>query len=218
MSPTPRAYRAKDGTITWHVRFRIEGSTNPVKETFGPIDDDHDGSLAHKEAAKFATLVESIGGTAARATRHRGEDSARTMPTLRTWFELHLEHVDSYAAKGTSYGYRGEAERTWLPHLGGLPLDAITTDAVKKWVAWQREQETSRSRKARAKARAEGRPVPAPVLVKQKTIRNAHGLLSSVLQAAVDAEPQLITRNPAKGVRLPEDEQHVEMEILDQDE
>jgi integrase len=54
--------------------------------------------------------------------------------------------------------------------------------------------------------------------VKQKTIRNAHGLLSSVLQAAVDAEPQLITRNPAKGVRLPEDEQHAEMEILDQDE
>jgi integrase len=218
VSPRPQAYRAKDGTITWHVRFRIDGAPNPVKETFGPFEDDFDGTIALAAAEKFAKLVESVGGTAARATRHRGEDSARTMPTLRTWFDMHLEHVDSYAAKGTSYGYRGEAERTWLPHLGGLPLDAITTDAVKKWVAWQREQETARSRKAREKARENGQPEPAKVLVKQKTIRNAHGLLSSVLQAAVDAEPQLITRNPAKGVRLPEDEQHGEMEILDQDE
>ena len=218
MSPRPQAYRAKDGTITWHVRFRIDGAPNPVKETFGPFEDDFDGTVALAAAEKFAKLVESVGGTAARATRHRGEDSARTMPTLRTWFDMHLEHVDSYAAKGTSYGYRGEAERTWLPHLGGLPLDAITTDAVKKWVAWQREQETVRSRKAREKARENGLPVPAPVLVKQKTIRNAHGLLSSVLQAAVDAEPQLITRNPAKGVRLPQDDETAEMEVLTQDE
>ena len=38
MSPRPQAYRAKDGTITWHVRFRIDGAPNPVKETFGPFD------------------------------------------------------------------------------------------------------------------------------------------------------------------------------------
>lgn len=35
MSPRAQAYRAKDGTITWHVRFRIDGAPNPVKETFG---------------------------------------------------------------------------------------------------------------------------------------------------------------------------------------
>jgi integrase len=206
VAPNPTPYRAKDGTVTWQVRFRVTGKPNPVKETFD--------SLA--EAEKFAAMVKGAGGDAARATRRRGEDSARTTPTLRTWFETHLQSVSTYTAEGTVYGYRGEAERTWLPHLGHLPIDAVTRDAVVKWVAWQREQETARSRKARERARENGQPEPPRVLVAQKTIRNAHGLLSSVLQAAVEAE--LIVRNPAKGVKLPADEQAHEMEVLTRDE
>ena len=204
MSPTPSPYRAKDGTVTWQVRFRVEGKPNPVKETFE----------SQADADRFCRLVENVGGTAARATRRTGEDSARTMPTLRSWFEQHLASVSTYTSKGTPDGYRREAERTWLPHLGHLPLDAITRDAVVKWVAWQREQETARSKAARARAAAAGTTPPAPQYVSPKTIRNAHGTLSSVLQAAVDADPQLITRNPAKGVRLPSDQTTAEKEIL----
>ena len=216
MAPNPQPYRAKGGAISWHVRFRVRGHANPVKETFGPFDNDPDGERAYREARKFADLVESAGGDAARATRRQGEDSARTMPTLRTWFDKHLESVASYAAGGTVYGYYREAERTWLPHLGGLALDAITRDSVTRWVAWQREQETSRSVKAREKARDAGLPEPPKVLVSQKTLRNAHGLLSSVLQAAVDAE--LISRNVAKGMSLPSDEEEHEMEVFTADE
>jgi integrase len=216
VSPSPTAYRAKNGAVSWHVRFRVQGHGNPVKETFGPFDDDHDGARAYAEARKFADLVESVGGAAARATRRTGEQSARTVPTLRSWFDRHLEGVASYAADGTAYGYRGEAERTWLPHLGHLPIDAVTRDAVVKWVAWQREQETARSRKARAKAREDGTTVPAKVVVSQKTIRNAHGLLSSVLASAVEAE--VIVRNPAKGVKLPTDDHGDEMEVLTREE
>ena len=216
MAPNPQPYRAKGGAISWHVRFRVRGHANPVKETFGPFLDDPDGSRAYREARKFADLVETAGGDAARATRRQGEDSARTMPTLRTWFDQHLEAVASYAAEGTTYGYRREAERTWLPHLGGLALDAITRDAITRWVTWQRGQETARSVKAREKARAAGLPEPPKVLVSQKTLKNAHGLLSSVLQAAVEAE--LIPRNVAKGMTLPSDEEEHEMEVFTVDE
>lgn len=213
MAPKAQPYRAANGHISWFVRFRVDGKQNPVKETFS-VDGDPSGAQAKVEAERFARLVDKVGGTAARATRRTGEDSARDMPTLRTWFEQHLASVSTYTTTGTPDGYRKDAERTWLPHLGHLPLDAITRDAVVKWVAWQREQETARSKAAREKAAAGGEPLPEKRLVRPKTIKNAHGLLSSTLQAAVDADPQLITRNPAKGVRLPSDQADTEKEIL----
>lgn len=40
-------------------------------------------------------------------------------------------------------------------------------------------------------------------LMSPKTIKNLHGLLSSILQEAVEADPPLRDRNPCKGVRLP---------------
>lgn len=208
MAPKPHPYRATDGTVTWQVRFRVEGKTNPVKETFD----------TQSDAERFCRLVDQVGGTAARATRRQGEDSVRTMPTLRSWFDRHLESVSAYASRGTPDGYRREAERTWMPQLGHLPLDAITRDAVVRWVAWQREQETARSVSARARAEAAGGPVPELQRVRPKTIRNAHALLSAALQSAVDADPQLITRNPAKGVRIPSDTADTEKEILTQAE
>src|SRR5690606_23907157 len=84
MAPTPQPYRAKDGTVTWYVRYRIKGRPNPTKDTFGPYDDDPGGERARVEAEKFARLVERVGGEAARATRRSSEGSARTMPTLAT--------------------------------------------------------------------------------------------------------------------------------------
>lgn len=196
----------RDGISTWRVGWREAG-----KQVWSPPIGTGEG------AAEMKALVERLGGDAAlRILEQRtGRDVDRTL-LLRDWFDQHLEHVESYAAQGTAYGYRGEAARTWLPRLGAMPLDAITAEDVAGWVAWQRAQETVRSARAREKARAAGLPEPACVLVAQKTIRNAHGLLSSVLQAAV--ERGHIAANPARGTKLPADAAEHEMEVLTRDE
>ena len=52
--PTPHPVRRRDGTVAWRVRFRLDGGGNPVSETF----DDR------AAAARFARLVEQVGGAA----------------------------------------------------------------------------------------------------------------------------------------------------------
>lgn len=199
MAGKPTPYRAKDGAITYSVRFRPRGRKNPVKETFGPFPGDPDGTRALAEARKFAALVDQIGGDAARAQRTAGQGSARTTPTLATWLETHLEQVSASATSGTVAEYRRMAARTWLPTLGPLPIDVVDRAAIVRWVAWQRQQTTSR-----------GRPYSP------KSIENAHGLLSAALSSAVEAE--LIARNPARGVPLPSDAERAEMVILTESE
>lgn len=192
MPPTAQPYQAKDGTLTWYVRYRIPGRVNPVKDTFG-------GPAAQADAERFARLVTRAGGAAARATRRSSEGSAVDMPTLATWLETHLERVAAARTDGTVAEYRRMATRTWLPRLGGLPLDAITRDACVAWVAWQRQQTTIRGR-----------------LYATKSIVNAARLLSSVMASAVEAD--LIARNPAARLPIPSDQERAEMVILTHNE
>lgn len=216
MAGTPTPYRAKDGRISYSVRFRVQGHKNPVKETFGPFDGDHDGSRALAEATKFRALVVRIGGEAARARRAATEHSARTMPTLATWLDTYLAEVASHGARGTAPGYRSAAERSWLPTLGPLTLDAITRADVQAWVTDQRRTETARSASNRAKARKDGRPEPPVMCWSPKSIKNAHTVLSQALAAAVEAE--LIVKNVARGVELPSDTTGHEMTALSEAE
>lgn len=152
-------------------------------------------------AVEMKGLVERLGpDTALAILRQRsGRDTATSVPLLREWFDRHLQLLDADATPGTVADYRRMAARTWLPRLGPLPLDAITRDAVKEWVAWQRRQPTARG----------GTYSP-------KSIRNAHGLLSSVLAAAVESGH--IARNPARGVGLPSDAAERDMEVFTEDE
>ncbi|MDI9836203.1 site-specific integrase [Streptomyces sp. KAU_LT] len=63
-------------------------------------------------------------------------------------------------------------------------------------------------------------------LMSPKTLRNVHGLLSSILSEAVNAEPPLRERNPCRGIRLPrtddegalDDERTEDMEFMTPDE
>lgn len=205
MAPTAQPYQARNGTVTWFVRYRIPGKSHPTKDTFV-------GPSAQVDAERYAKLVTRVGGAAARATRVSSEGSAITMPTLATWLETHLATVDASRAEGTAPEYRRLAARTWLPRLGSLPLDAITRQAVVSWVAWQREQETARSKAARARAAAAGTPVPEPKTYSPKSISHAQRLLSSVMASAVAVD--LIVKNPAEGVQLPTDAEPAEMVYL----
>nr|WP_249290561.1 site-specific integrase [Mobiluncus mulieris] len=69
---------------------------------------------------------------------------------------------------------------------GETPVGAITRQQIESWIAWQRQQVTQRRK-----------------LYSAKTIANAHGILSSVLQYQV--ELGRIPYNPARGVKIPRD-------------
>lgn len=139
--------------------------------------------------------------------------------TLRQWFDRHLAIKAIEVEDGTIAEYEREAERTWMPRLGDLPLDTITKDMVIDWVAWQKDQPTDRSQRARQKALdagLKGKYLPKIETVKPKTVRNAHSLLSSVLGTAVEHDH--IPRNVAYGVPLPKDGIEDEKEIFTREE
>ncbi len=220
--PVPR--RRANGDIVYRVPFRLAPGGSVTSESFDGTDGPNtrpDPERALKDALHFASLVDRIGGAAARENRTVTGSAAWGAPTLRVFFEDVLADVDSARAKGTAPEYRRVAVRTWLPSLGDLPVDAITRDAVVRWVAWQRAQETDRSKRARAAAIAAQRKgrdvtVPEPVLFSPKTIRNAHSVLSQTLTAAVIKGH--VPANVAKGVKLPSDAERREMVFITENE
>lgn len=184
----------KTGVESWRVGWREGG-----RLTWSPAIETGEG------AAEMKRLVETIGPGAALAVlaSRSGRTPAGAAPLLRDYLERHLDLLSSSATPGTIADYRRMAERTWLPMLGPLPLDAITREAVSGWVAAQRKQIVKRT----------GKPYSA------KSIRNAHGLLSSVLAAAVqDRTVPQVAENVAYRTRLPHDEVGHELEILTADE
>lgn len=185
---------AKDGGASWRVGWYQDG-----RLTWSPAIATGEG------AAEMKRMVETIGPDAAlRVLNARsGRDLGTGVPLLRDYLERHLELLESSATTGTIADYRRMAGRTWLPSLGGLPLDTITRETVQTWVAWQRRQTAERS----------GKPYSA------KSIRNAHGLLSSVLAHAVEDRslPQ-VAENVAYRTKLPHDEVGHELEVLTADE
>ena len=176
----------KDGTPAYRVGYRVDGVLR-----WTPTIATGEGAVEMKD------LIERLGPDAALAIlrQRSGRELAGGVPLLRDWFEVHLEQLRSHATPGTIEGYRSLAANTWLPSLGPVPVDSLTRAAVVSWVAWQREQPSRR-----------GTPF-AP-----KSIRNAHGLLSSVLGSAVEAGHA--PSNVARGVRLPSDVREREMEIF----
>lgn len=169
-------------------------------------------------AEKIASIIDKRGyKTALRVLGANQESNAGI--TLGEWFETYLARKAMKLEAGTVHDYRREAERTWLPRLGELPVDTITQQDVRDWIAWQVEQETHRSKQRRAKAKQAGvKPLPPVERMSPKTVRNAHSSLSSVLDTGLYEEPPLLTRNPAKKAELPPMNIEDEKEIFTREE
>src|SRR4051812_40648460 len=173
-----------DGTVSFRVMYRTDGKMRST------------AFRDHKAAREYARLVDRLGGDAAEKIRGVRADASADTPTLEEWFDHHLTHLTG-VTPGTVAEYRRIANRTWLPLLGMLPIDAITADDVKRWVGIQTHTPTIRNR-----------PIAA------KTLRNAHNLLSSVIASSV---PVWRPDNPARGTPLPRGVQE-EMTFLSEEE
>jgi len=173
--------------------FRIDGEL--TSETFGDADTSEADFAA---AVEFKTLVAQVGGAAARRIRdaRNGQGQATRVPTLRAWFDT-WSSTRTDVTDGTIAEDRRLANRSWMPTFGDWPVDTIERDEIKKWVIARRSATTKRS-----------------TTIASKTIKNEHGLLSTVLGAAV---PKWRPDNPARGIGIPDDV-HEEMVFLTQAE
>ncbi|WP_172121167.1 tyrosine-type recombinase/integrase [Actinomyces faecalis] len=181
--PKPAPHKRRDGSTVFRVRFRVSGSPNPVCETFNDL----------AEAKRFATLVERVGGDEARRARTElAEDTASDIVTLAEAVEEFIDWKSARVTPGTVRRYRQIARDRLNPQLGNLPVTLINRRTVARWLRQQRETPIARGHGAK-----EGR------LPSAKTLKEAQALLSAVLEYL--AQEQVITHNPAKGVRPPDD-------------
>lgn len=162
-----------DGTTAWRVNFRLVPGGPPTSETFETAE----------HADYFAKLVDRIGGKSAREKRNAA--SQPQSPTLTKALEAYIAQAPDLTA-GTAAEYRRVMDRSGLTkRLGDLPVNLIDQEDVRQWLA------------ARAATIGEvTKRHPSP-----KTLRNEHGLLSTVLGYAL--EQGHVPVNAAKGIRLP---------------
>jgi integrase len=174
-SVTPRKNR--DGSVSWRVQFRIDGKMR--QETF-PAEDGARG---------FGDQVDRVGPAAALAVLRSRQNRDVGVPTLTQFVDTYLDPTSGLLTgieKGTRAGYRSIADRSFLPILGPIPIDAITKTDIGRWIAWQEEQPSARS--------------GSTGKVAAKTVKNYHSLLSAILQTAV--EQGLAPSNPAFKARI----------------
>ncbi|MFF7259528.1 tyrosine-type recombinase/integrase [Streptomyces sp. NPDC008159] len=202
----------KDGSVTYQVKWRQDGAWQT--ENFG-------GEEGDTQAAQFKALVEAHGNKWPHGwVKGRGfvepEENPDDAP-LMPYADRYVDRLTGVDIR-TREDYRREI-RLHFSHIvhtrtDGVEVPAticnVTQDDVTDWV--RREEEGAQDPKDPKKWLR--RPADP------KSIRNRHGLLYCVFQAAVDATPQLRSTNPCKKTRLPRLDDHVEEEMcfLERDE
>jgi len=179
----PERHVAKDGTVTWRIRFRHgispkTGRARYTSETFS----------TKREADQFAQWHKALGPQGALDKLYEGEQRADT-PTLDAVAADHIALLTGIEP-GTRKTYTRLWERVWHPRIGYLPADRVTTDEIRRAVNDLGEHYSG------------------------KSLQNQRGLLSGVLNRAVDLG--YLPKNPAKGVRLPrgQEAERTDMRII----
>lgn len=168
----PTKHTAKNGTVSYKVRYRDSSKT-----FYGPT--------AKKDADEFAGLCASIGPDKAIAylrNKYAVEDGDEATPTLDAWAERYRASRTA-VTDGTRHGYERTYALSFQPLIGSLPLDLITHERIATAV----NALSTKGGKAKTG-------------YSDKTIANAHGLLSAMLKEAV-AEG-IIKSNPCERIKL----------------
>lgn len=184
--PTPKPYVARDGTVSWRVRFRLNGRN--TSETFD----------TERDADRFCRRIEDIGTV--RAVRERARTDKASDDYVPTLAEVYAEHMTNRTGitDGTRNDYDKLARRLLLPMFGSTPVDQIEADDVAAFVN-RLERTAALDNQGRPLRDADGRPTGATLSA--KTIHTHHSLLRSVLRTAV--QRRYIEHNPANDTRLP---------------
>lgn len=177
--PKPERRVAKNGNVSWFVRFRLDGrQTSEVFPTKKLADD-------------FILKLRANGAHAAVRERAKRDIASTTyVPTLREWYEHVMTKLKSGITEGTRSDYDKIANRIMLPLLGDYPLDQIDRALDAQFI-----------RALENAPRLNNRGNPSGGFLSPKTIRQHHGLLSDLLNWAVREDK--LTSNPCRAARLP---------------
>lgn len=187
-----RRRQRRNGTTSYSVLFWSDGRQSSL--TFD--------AETHAEALRCAIKAH---GAETALQMHGIDHHPRSPMTVAQWVRHHIDHLTG-VEQYTLDCYERYLRLDITPHLGDIPLAALTGEDIARWV---KRMETEPSAKT-------GRVV-AP-----KTIKNKHGFLSGALAAA--AAKGLIPANPAAGRRLPrktgdsDDDEPGELRMLSRDE
>ncbi|MEU7323311.1 site-specific integrase [Streptomyces griseoviridis] len=183
----------EDGVVTSHrVKWRLGGARDGRWQS-ERFDGDEDGA----EAAKvFCASVNECGQQWPPGwVKGKGMISPDVADESEYRFTRYAaESVDHRTGVEDRYrdACHGELERYVYPTFGNCDVRSSEHFSKRTVQAWVNQLEKTVVRRG-SKSK----------LMSPKTIKNLHGLLSSILQEAVEAEPPLRDRNPCKSIRLP---------------
>jgi integrase len=172
-----RVNARKDKPPTFSVLWRDPETGTQTSTTFPD----------RQEAERFARVLKANGNYLAPTT---GMWNAlhRNSPTVTVILAEHIDMLPRVTPRGKA-DYRRDAKKHLIPHLGAIPVDALTEAHVNQWLITLSDTTMS-----------------------DKTIANMHGLLSSAVSTAVKAGH--CPSNPCRGVRLPRRDHSAEMVFL----
>jgi len=179
--------------VSVRIRTRVDGST------YAQVRYRHDGRESSAsfddaaEAERFDKLVKQVGPDKALEVARVSTASDLSM-TVADWLKHHNDHLTG-VDPATISRYNSYADRDINPVLGEIPLRALTTDEIARWI--------------NQLAGPDGEPLSG------KTIANKHGYLAGALNAA--SRRGLIGANPCDQTRLPRWDRE-EMVFLEPDE
>ncbi|MFF3989097.1 tyrosine-type recombinase/integrase [Streptomyces sp. NPDC001797] len=195
----------QDGSTAHQVRWREGGSRDsaPQSEVFD----------SEPEAIQFKALVDAHGqhwpsgwvkGEGFVQPGEGGQDKKAV--TFETWAEHFVEPLTGVEVR-TGHDYRRDIKKHFLPFFGDKDVcspEAIGPDHIRRWVNAMESGERDKKNKEEW--------VRKPL--SPKTLANLHGLLYSVFQSAVEAQPQIRAANPCSRTRLPRVDDGIEDEMV----
>lgn len=132
-------------------------------------------------ARAFMRDVERLGAAAARKAKRANDEPVDEVLTVSQLIRHHLNTL-SGITEGTRRRYELIARETDGFRISSLPIDGVSRTDVALWI--RELEQTGKS---------------------GKTIQMRHQLLSAAYRTAIDDE--LVSRNPARGARIPRTEQ-----------
>ncbi|SDC44646.1 tyrosine-type recombinase/integrase [Nocardioides lianchengensis] len=181
-----------DGSTTYRVRFRhgISAKTGKPLQTSESFD-------RKADADTFAKWLDALGPQGALDRLYAGEQE-KGIPTLDQVAADHIRLLTGIE-EGTRLGYERLWARSWGHLIGTTRADQLTADIVRQAV----------------NDLAAGKGLTGEAY-STKSLENQRGLLSGVVARCIELGH--LTRNPVKGVRLPEGRRVAVDSIDDEDD
>ncbi|MFK4037620.1 tyrosine-type recombinase/integrase [Nonomuraea wenchangensis] len=175
-------YKLANGTQRWGIKFVLTLDDGTKKTVLRRRDENNQPWLTKKAAQ--AALRDAL----TKADKGEWIDPSK-QPTG--------DYLDTWAAglrlsASTVASYRRNLRLHVKPYIGGIALASLTSAKLNELYRMLEEKGHRNN-----KGELDGKPLSA------RTVRYVHTILSAALQAAVDAEPAMLSRNPADKAKPP---------------